>query len=52
MTSSVKECAPRARSGELHVVRVHPVVVVDDAVVGLTLSLIALVVIVVTVVAI
>ena len=39
--------------GELHVVRVHvPLVVCDDAVIGVTLGLIALVVIVVFVVAI
>ena len=50
MTSSVKECALLARSGDVHVARVVPLVV--DAVVGLTLSLIALVVIVVIVVAI
>ena len=49
MTSSVKECALRARSGDLHVARVVPLVV--DSVVGLTLSLIAHVVIVVFVVA-
>ena len=49
-TSSVKECALRARSGDVHVARVVPLVV--DAVVGLTLSLIAHVVVVVFVVAI
>ena len=49
-TSSVKECALRARSGDVHVARVVPLVV--DAVVGLTLGLIAQVVIVVFVVAI
>ena len=48
-TSSVKECATRARSGDVHVVVVSLVV---DAVVGLTLGLIAHVVIVVFVVAI
>ena len=50
-TSSVKECALRARSGVVHVARVvvSPVV---DAVVGLTLGLIAHVVVVVFVVAI
>ena len=49
-TSSVKECALRARSGDVHVARVVPLVV--DAVVGLTLGLIAHVVVVVFVVAI
>ena len=48
-TSSVKECALRARSGDVHVARVVPLVV--DAVVGLALSLIAHVVVVVFVVA-
>ena len=48
-TSSVKECALRARSGDVHVARVVSLVV--DAVVGLTLGLIAHVVIVVFVVA-
>ena len=38
-TSCVKECALRARSGDVHVARVVPLVV--DAVVGLTLGLIA-----------
>ena len=38
-TSSVKECALRARSSDVHVARVVPLVV--DAVVGLTLGLIA-----------
>ena len=72
MTSSVEECALRARSthgvhhaivevnivigvvlGEvLVIVRVHVIPLCDDAVVGLTLGLIALVVIVVFVVAI
>ena len=49
-TSSVKECALRARSGDVHVARVVPLIV--DAVVGLTLGLIAHVVVVVFVVAI
>ena len=49
-TSSVKECALRARSGDVHVAPVVPLVV--DAVVGLALSLIAHVVVVVFVVAI
>ena len=49
-TSSVKECALRARSGDVHVARVVSLVV--DAVVGLTLGLIAHVVVVVFVVAI
>ena len=44
-TSSVKECALRARSGDVHVARVVSLVV--DAVVGLTLGLIAHVVVVV-----
>ena len=43
-TSSVKECALRARSGDVHVARVVPLVV--DAVVGPTLGLIAHVVVV------
>ena len=43
-TSSVKECALRARSSDVHVARVVPLVV--DAVVGLTLGLIAHVVVV------
>ena len=50
MTSSVEECALRARSSDVHVARVVSLVV--DAVVGLTLGLIAHVVIVVFVVAI
>ena len=50
-TSSVKECALRARSGDVHVARVVVSLVVD-AVVGLTLGLIAHVVVVVFVVAI
>ena len=50
-TSSVRECALRARSGDVHVARVVVSLVVD-AVVGLTLGLIAHVVIVVFVVAI
>ena len=50
-TSSVKECALRARSGDVHVARVVVSLVVDAAV-GLTLGLIAHVVIVVFVVAI
>ena len=49
-TSSVKECALRARSGDVHVARVVSLVV--DAVVGLTLGLIAHVDVVVFVVAI
>ena len=49
-TSSVKECSLRARSGDVHVARVVSLVV--DAVVGLTLGLIAHVVVVVFVVAI
>ena len=49
-TSSVKECALRARSGDVHVARVVPLVV--DAVVGLTLGLVAHVIVVVFVVAI
>ena len=49
-TSSVKECALRARSGDVHVARVVPLVV--DAVLGLTLGLIAHVIVVVFVVAI
>ena len=49
-TSSVTECALRARSGDVHVARVVPLVV--DAVVGLTLGLIAHVIVVVFVVAI
>ena len=49
-TSSVKECALRARSSDVHVARVVSLVV--DAVVGLTLGLIAHVVVVVFVVAI
>ena len=48
-TSSVKECALRARSGDVHVARVVVSLVVD-AVVGLTLGLIAHVVIAVFVV--
>ena len=48
-TSSVKECALRARSGDAHVARVVSLVV--DAVVGLTLGLIAHVIVVVFVVA-
>ena len=44
-TSSVKECALRARSGDVHVTRVVVSLVVD-AVVGLTLGLIAHVVVV------
>ena len=51
MTSSVKECALRARSGDVHVARVVVSIVVDAAV-GLTLGLIAHVVVVVFVVAI
>ena len=50
-TSSVKECALRARSGDVHVARVV-VSLVIDAVIGLTLGLIAHVVVVVFVVAI
>ena len=50
-TSSVKECALRARSGDVHVARVVVSLVVD-AVVGLTLGLIAHVVVGVFVVAI
>ena len=50
-TSSVTECAPRARSGDVHVAHVVVSLVVD-AVVGLTLGLIAHFVIVVFVVAI
>ena len=50
-TSSVKECALRARIGDVHVARVVVSLVVD-AVVGLTLGLIAHVVVVVFVVAI
>ena len=50
-TSSVKECALRARSSDVHVARVFVSLVVD-AVVGLTLGLIAHVVVVVFVVAI
>ena len=50
-TSSVKECALRARSGDVHVARIVVSLVVD-AVVGLTLGLVAHVVIVVFVVAI
>ena len=46
----MKECALRARSGDVHVARVVSLVV--DAVVGLTLGLIAHVVVVVFVVAI
>ena len=49
-TSSVKECALRARSDDVHVARVVSLVV--DAVVGLTFGLIAHVIIVVFVVAI
>ena len=49
-TSSVKECALRARSGDVHVARVVSLVV--DAVVGLTLGLIAHVIVDVFVVAI
>ena len=49
-TSSVTECALRARSGDVHVARVVSLVV--DTVVGLTLGLIAHVVVVVFVVAI
>ena len=49
-TSSVKECALRARLGDVHVARVVSLVV--DAAVGLTLGLIAHVVVVVFVVAI
>ena len=49
-TSSVKECALRARSGDVHVARVVVSLVVDA--VGLTLGLIAHVVVVVFVVAI
>ena len=48
-TSSVKECALRARSGDVHVARVVVSLVVD-AVVGITLGLIAHVVVVVFVV--
>ena len=44
-TSSVKECALRARSGDVHVARV-----VVHAVVGLTLGLMARVVVIVFVV--
>ena len=44
-TSSVKECALRARSGDVHVARVVVSLVVDAAV-GLTLGLIAHVVVV------
>ena len=50
-TSSVKECAPRARSGDVLVASVVVSLVVDAGV-GLTLGLIAHVVIVVFVVAI
>ena len=50
-TSSVKECAPRARSGDVHVAR-DVVSLVVHVVVGLTLGLIAHVVVVVFVVAI
>ena len=49
-TSSVKECALRASSGVVHVAHVVPLVV--DAIVGLTLGLIAHVIVVVFVVAI
>ena len=49
-TSSVKECALRARSGDVHVARVVSLVV--DAAVGLTLGLIAHVIVIVFVVAI
>ena len=49
-TSSVKECALRARSSDVHVARVVSLVV--DAEIGLTLGLIAHVVVVVFVVAI
>ena len=51
MTSCVKECAPRARSGDVHVAR-FVVSLVVDAAVGLKLGLIAHVVVVVFVVAI